>query len=155
MRNHVLRPLMVVIFLVIILVIVRYIAVPGDFGVHETGFTYGWYRQENVQDWKNVTVKYQGQDYCTTCHKAEVDLKGSGPHTVIQCENCHGPALQHPSNPPKLTIDTSRDLCIRCHAFLPYSTSGRAIIKGIDPAAHNPGTDCVKCHNPHNPTSGA
>ncbi len=67
----------------------------------------------------------------------------------IECENCHGPALEHPSDPQKLTIDRSRELCLRCHTYLPYPTSKRAEMKGIDPDQHNPGGECVGCHNPH------
>jgi hypothetical protein len=59
--------------------------------------------------------------------------------------------MEHPDNPPKLTIDKSREQCLRCHAYLPYPTSGRAVIRGIDPDNHNPGIECISCHNPHNP----
>jgi predicted CXXCH cytochrome family protein len=149
-KSHVWRPLIVVVVLVIILVLVRqFIYVPKDFGVHDLGYTYGWYRQGDIQDWKDVTVKYQGRDYCKTCHQTEVGLLASSPHTIIQCENCHGPAVGHPADPPKLAIDTTRELCLRCHALLPYAASGRAVIKGIDPTSHNPGIECVQCHNPH------
>jgi hypothetical protein len=30
--------------------------------------------------------------------------------------------------------------------------SNRGDIPGIDPETHNPGTNCVECHNPHNPS---
>ena len=152
LKNHLLRPLMVVILIVIILVVVRELVVPGDFGVHDTGFTYGWYRQGNIEDWKQVTVKYQGKDYCSTCHKDKVDQIADTPHAIIQCENCHGPAVDHPSTVPKLVVDTSREQCLRCHATLPYAASGRTVIKGIDPDNHNPGIACANCHNPHQPT---
>jgi hypothetical protein len=73
------------------------------------------------------------------------------PHAIIQCENCHGPAREHPSNPPKLEINKTREQCLRCHFPLPYPTSGRANIRGIDPEKHNPGVECSMCHNPHKP----
>jgi hypothetical protein len=31
-------------------------------------------------------------------------------------------------------------------------SSGRNDIPGIDPEQHNARTDCVACHNPHNPS---
>jgi hypothetical protein len=34
---------------------------------------------------------------------------------------------------------------------LPYPTSQRSELPGIDPQDHNPGENCVDCHNPHNP----
>jgi predicted CXXCH cytochrome family protein len=113
---------------------------------------YGWYREANIEDWKKVTVKYQGSDYCKTCHPDKYESISMTPHAIIQCENCHGPALDHPSDPPKLTIDKSRGLCLRCHYPLPYAGTGRANIRGIDPDTHNPDIECVMCHNPHKPT---
>ncbi|MFA4964287.1 MAG: cytochrome c3 family protein [Thermoleophilia bacterium] len=152
MKNHVLRPLWVVLGLVAVLLVFRYFYVPGDFGIHERGFTYGLYRTGTIEDWKSVTVKYQGRDSCKPCHQDVFDGMAKYPHMVIQCENCHGPALRHPTDPPKLAIDKTRALCLRCHAKLQYPTSGRAGITGIDPQAHNTGFGCPKCHDPHRPT---
>jgi predicted CXXCH cytochrome family protein len=151
MGNHVWRPLYVVIGIVILILIARFFYVPHDFGIHERGFMYGWYREGNIEDWKKVKVKYQGRDYCKDCHSDKYESILKSPHAIIQCENCHGPALDHPSDPPKLTIDRSRALCLRCHYPLPYPTSGRAQIKAIDPDKHNPGFECSMCHNPHKP----
>lgn len=145
---------MVVIGLVVIVFVVRAFVVPNDFGTHGDKYTYTWYRAGDISDWEAVTVKYQGKQYCATCHQDKVDLIATTPHAIIQCENCHGPAVSHPKDPPKLTIDTTRELCLRCHARLDYPSSGRADIRGIDPAAHNPGIQCVNCHKPHNPTLG-
>jgi predicted CXXCH cytochrome family protein len=113
---------------------------------------YGWYRNSNIEDWKKVTVKYQGKEYCTTCHPDKTESIDRTPLAFIQCENCHGPALEHPSDPPKLAVDRSRDQCLRCHAKLVYPSSGRAQIRGIDPDKHNPDVECVMCHNPHKPS---
>jgi hypothetical protein len=38
--------------------------------------------------------------------------------------------------------------------LLPYEASGRSMIRGIDNDAHNPGMECVSCHNPHKPGMG-
>lgn len=151
MKNHVLRPLLVVIGVVIILLLVQHFYVPKDFGVHEQGYTYGSYREGNIEDWQKVTVKYQGKEYCKACHQDKVDSIDGTPHAIIQCENCHGPAMKHPSDPPKLAIDTTRELCLGCHTKLKYSSTALAGIKGIDPESHNPGVECVKCHDPHKP----
>lgn len=144
-----LRPLCVVLVLAGIILAVRTLIVPGDFGIHEAGYTYGWYRNASIGDWKAVTVKYQGGEYCKGCHGARVQQILSSPHRIIQCENCHGPAMEHPSEPAKLGIDRTRDLCLRCHSSLPYPTSERSEIKGVDPDTHNPGIECAGCHNPH------
>jgi predicted CXXCH cytochrome family protein len=146
---HVLRPLYVVLVLTGIILIARVFFVPENFGIHESGYMYGWYRKGDVEDWKAVKVKYQGKEYCKDCHGEQERLLLSSPHKIIECENCHGPAVEHPADPPKLTIDRTRELCLRCHTYLSYPTSARSKIKGIDPEHHNPGLECVGCHNPH------
>lgn len=156
MKNHVLRPLFMSIAIVALILIARAIVVPKDFGVHGQrqdgkNFTYGYYRAGAVDFWKNFTVKYKGREYCGGCHDDKMQEYLSSKHSIIQCENCHGPAMGHPDNPEKLTINRSRSLCLRCHADLGYPHNPRAKIKSIDPDAHNPGDACADCHNPHNP----
>ena len=152
MRNHVLRPLFVIIGAVALLLLVRHLMVPADFGVNGDNFTYGFHRQGNIGEWQDVQVKYRGKEYCADCHEEKVEHSKISSHAAIQCENCHGPAIDHPENPERLTIDTGRDLCLRCHAYLPYPNTGRAGIRAVSPAGHNPGIDCSDCHNPHNPS---
>ncbi len=152
MRNHALRPLFVILAVVIALLVFRQFYVPHDFGVQGRGYTYSWYRAANVQDWQQVTVKYRGREGCRSCHQPEFRLLNGTPHALIQCENCHGPAGNHPTDPPKLAIDRSRALCLRCHSRLPYPTSARGALRGIDPARHNPGVQCVLCHMAHHPS---
>ncbi len=154
MKNHVFRPLFVVLGIVVLILLARIVIVPKDFGIHARGYMYGWHRKGNEEDWKNFKVKYQGKEYCKDCHSDKYDSINKTPHRIIQCENCHGPAIDHPSDPPKLTIDRSRALCLRCHFPLPYPSSGRANIRSIDPEQHNPGMECCTCHNPHNPMEG-
>lgn len=152
MKNHVLRPLYAVLMIVALILAARIFLVPKDFGIHERGYMYGWYRKSNEEDWKKVAVKYQGKEYCKGCHGANYDSIARTRHRNIQCENCHGPVNDHPGDPPKLVIDRSRQECLRCHYPLPYPTSGRSEIRGIDPEKHNPGMECSLCHNPHNPS---
>lgn len=151
MKNHVWRPLYLVLGGIALLLVIRHFFVPKDFGVHGINFTYGFHRGGNIQEWQAMPVKYRGRDSCTECHPENSAANASSKHSPIQCENCHGPALNHPDNPAKLTIDTSRNLCLRCHAALPTPGSQRARLKGISPASHNPGTPCSDCHNPHKP----
>lgn len=153
MKNHVFRPLWVVLGIIALILIARVVYVPKDFGIHERGYMYAWNREGNIEDWKKFQVKYQGTEYCKDCHSDKYESIMKTPHAIIPCEDCHGPAITHPDNPPKLAIDKSRGLCLRCHQHLPYPTSDRANIKGFDdPETHNPGVECVMCHNPHNPT---
>jgi hypothetical protein len=151
MKNHVFRPLLVVIGIVALILAARTFLVPKDFGVHERGYMYGWYRKANEEDWKKFQVKYLGMEYCKDCHDKNYTGIKKSPHKNIQCENCHGPAVDHPNDPPKLAIDKSRQQCLRCHYPLPYPTSGRSLIRGINPDTHNPDIECSMCHDPHHP----
>lgn len=144
--------MLVVLAVIVVLVIVRQIYVPDDFGVHARGYTYGWYRQGNVVDWKWLPLHYRGDETaCARCHARQAREIRDQPHASIQCQNCHGPAGKHPRDPVTLSVDTSRALCLRCHAKLPYPSSARGGLRGIDPASHNPGRRCIECHRPHHP----
>jgi len=154
MKNHVFRPLFVIVGIVILILLARIAYVPKDFGVNDQGYMYGWHRESNEEDWKKIKVKYQGKEYCKDCHTDKYVKNMSSSHKIIQCENCHGPAVDHPDDPPKLVVDKSRELCLRCHFPLPYPTSGRTKIRGIDPLKHNPDIECSTCHNPHYPMEG-
>lgn len=157
MKSHVWRPLYVVIAFVVALLVFRFFYIPNDFGSGKPGFMYSFHRKSNEEEWKKQPVKYgitgrqKMHEYCGECHGAEVKTRSEDLHGIIPCENCHGPALNHPDNPEKLTIDRTRELCLRCHTSLPYTTSERKRIPGIDPKEHNQGLECVMCHDPHNP----
>ena len=152
MKSHILRPVLVIVCLLVALVVFRQLYVPASFGVHERGYMYGWYRAANVPYWKNLPVKYKGKPSCQPCHQVQVARINQMPHALIECENCHGPARNHPDDPKKLPLDKSRALCLRCHAKLLYPSSARARLRGIDPKTHNPGFECVRCHLPHQPS---
>ncbi|MGE5237194.1 MAG: cytochrome c3 family protein [Chloroflexota bacterium] len=152
MKNHVLKPLFVFLGLVVVILVARLFVVPKDFGIWERGYMYGFHRKSNEDDWKAFKVKYQFDNgYCKDCHAENYDSLNRSPHKIILCEDCHGPVLDHPSEPAKLSIDKSRAQCLRCHYPLKYPSSGRANIRGIDPETHNPDIECATCHNPHKP----
>ncbi|MBI5558074.1 MAG: cytochrome C [Deltaproteobacteria bacterium] len=151
MKNHVLRPLWLALAAVALFLAVRYFLVPADFGVHGRNFTYGFHRLGNIQEWRAFPPRYQGNKGCAKCHSENYRHNMASPHAVIQCENCHGAALGHPDLAEGITIDTSRDLCLRCHAALPYPTSERSVLPAVDPENHNAGVECRECHDPHNP----
>jgi len=151
MRNHVWRPLYVALVIIAAILAARLFLVPEDFGIHERGYMYGWHRKGNEKEWAAVTVKYKTASYCTGCHADKAKGLSGSPHGTINCENCHGPARNHPEDPPSLTIDRSRQLCLRCHVHLSYPTSNRSRIRGINPDTHHPEAECAMCHDPHHP----
>jgi len=151
-KNHVWRPLFVIIAMVVLILIFRAFYIPDDFGSQDRGYTFGFHRLSNEQEWKDYPAKYQGRNYCQDCHDDKTEVLEMSQHGMIQCENCHGAARNHPEDPELLTIDRSRELCIRCHSKLFMPSSDRNDIPGIDPQTHNSGIECSECHDPHNPS---
>lgn len=151
MKSHVLRPLWVAIAVVAAVLVARYFMVPDDFGVHGDSFTYHFYRAANVQEWKEFPVKYQGRERCARCHRDIAEEVSGFKHASMQCENCHGAGVGHPREVKKLTIDGSRDLCLRCHQALAYPSSLRSELPGIEGDQHRTRSECRRCHNPHHP----
>jgi hypothetical protein len=151
MKSHVLRPLYVVVALVGAIFFLRSFIVPHDFGVHESGYMYGWHRKSNEEEWGAFKAKFRTAEYCKDCHGGQHSLLMASPHGRIECENCHEPARDHPEKPERLAINRTREHCLRCHAYLPYMATERRLIPGIKPEEHNPGAECVACHNPHSP----
>jgi predicted CXXCH cytochrome family protein len=155
--SHVWRPFYVVLAFVALLLVFRHFYVPRDFGSGKLGFMYSYHRKSNEGEWKNQPSKYgisgreKMHEFCQDCHSQEVSIRSEKLHGIIPCENCHGPVLNHPEAPEKLIVDLSRELCLRCHTSLPYTTSERKRIPGIAPLGHYPQETCVRCHNPHNP----
>ena len=151
MKWHVLHPLWVGLGVVGLIILGGRFLVPDDFGVHGRNFTYGYHRLGSEQDWKDFPVKYQGRESCTECHEENVQLNSGSVHAPVQCENCHGPAVNHPGSDQSLTVDTSRELCLRCHAYLGYENSNRGAMPSIVDRTHRRRRECSKCHDPHNP----
>lgn len=152
MKKHVWRPLYVVIGLVVLILLFRMVYVPDDFGAQERGYTFGFHRLSNEQEWKAYPAKYKDSDYCSGCHDENAESLNASAHAMIPCENCHGAAFGHPEEPAALIIDRGRELCLRCHAQLYMPSSDRNEIPGIDPLQHNTEMECSDCHNPHNPS---
>ena len=152
MKRHVLHPLWVAIGVVGLILFARLFMVPDDFGVHGDSFTYNYHRLGNIDEWKNFPVKYQGTATCLECHKDNVRRHRRAPHKRVQCENCHGPAGNHPDDVEYLPLNKERAMCLRCHADLGYpESSARTNLPAIVDRHHKRRRECVSCHNPHDP----
>lgn len=151
MKRHVLHPLWVAIGLVGLILVARQFLVPDDFGVHGDSFTYNYYRLGNVQEWRDFPVKHLGRDSCIECHEDNVRSIRRSPHKRVECENCHGPSGNHPDDVEYLPTDTSRSLCLRCHAFLGYPNTARADMPTVKDRLHKRRRECIECHYPHDP----
>jgi ribosomal protein S27E len=154
LKGHVWRPLLVVIVVAAFIPLVKHFIVPQGFGVIDksVGYMYGYGRKANIGEWKAMKAKFKfDNEYCKDCHTKNYEELMANPNAIINCENCHGPVLDHPVEPAKLTIEKGKIQCLRCHYTLAYPGSGRKDIRGIDPATHNPDLECTMCHNPHKP----
>jgi len=96
-----------------------------------------WPMKKGVKKMK-MDDMYQGK-LCGTCHNGKTAFEST------QCESCHGTAIDHPEKPQKLSIDKTRQFCLRCHASLPYrpalytELSKESVrLKMIDDDNHNP-----------------
>ena len=155
MKRHVLHPLWVAIGLVLLIFVARGFLVPDDFGVHGDSFTYNYHRLSNEQEWKDFPVKYQGSDSCTECHRENAKANRRGPHKRVECENCHGPAVDHPDVVELLPKNTERSLCLRCHSDLEYPNTYRSELPQVVDRRHKRNRECVGCHDPHDPREEA
>jgi len=139
------RLAIVVVVLVAALIAARALLVPPTFGDR------GHYRAASVDSIEKLPIRYAGHDACAMCHPQEVQTKAASFHRGVACEVCHGPAVQHTTNPVEVKPPAPRDrtFCPRCHAFNPARPTG---FPQIDPVQHNPMRPCFTCHNPHDPT---
>ena len=93
-------------------------------------------------------VRHAGSEVCADCHD-QYNIKKTGYHKNLACETCHGVAKIHTENPEeKPTINRKREACTLCHLFNPSRPTG---FPQINPVVHNPGKQCITCHNPHDP----
>ncbi len=84
------------------------------------------------------------------------DLVDNYPATAemasVQCESCHGPGSEHPSNVSKLAVSKSGEVCKYCHDspdHHPQATQWVTSVHGSDvnPGEHFAGSgSCVGCH---------
>ena len=124
---------------------------------HVAAFTYAQFvslgGQTNTSCWACHTVGYGAPTGYTTNSPL---LAG------VQCENCHGAAANHASNPFDPTavprVDVAGTMCGGCHnnVFVPPQVGGLhpPIYEEWSTTAHQTfGIVCAKCHDPHQPVA--
>ena len=158
--NHLIRAGILALLAIIGFTVVRFLTLPESWG------KYGHYRANAVNEEMARKPVYQGADTCKGCH-IQKGKRGiypgykdwsSGKHGVVNCENCHGPGNEHviKHGTTTITINTSPEICLRCHLQLPArpSTSSPFPQPQIELEKHMKGKSnitCIKCHNPHHP----
>ncbi len=144
MKTHVKLVVLILVVFAIVFAAVRAVVIPDSFG------KYGHYRGDSLEENKNLPLVYSESSACKDCHALHFKDWSENQHKGVNCETCHGPALNHVESPTaiKPIAETSKELCRRCHAFMASRPSG---FPQVDFETHNPGKKCRSCHNPHIP----
>jgi cytochrome c553 len=140
-----------------------------NFLVDKSFYEYGHYRGNAVAEIARDKPKFQGTQYCKSCHAAQFAQWSKGVHDsakigkAVKCEVCHGPgggrdpeknyinAATGPLHPKNLKLVIPTDtaaLCTLCHEKLPSRPVQQAQIVVDDHAGTQ---QCTLCHNPHSP----
>lgn len=130
---------------ILLFLVARHFLRPATFG------QYGHFRGASLQENAARQVKHVGAQSCISCHDTIVKLKKSGLHTSLNCEACHGAAYEHVKSPKKCKLNKpkGREFCGICHQQ--NAARPKDLIKQVDLKKHNTESNCVECHNPHEP----
>ncbi len=142
--KHLLRLLAIFLLGVGVFLIARALFTPASFG------EFGHYRGDSLRENMGFAAEYAGMAACKKCHEAVYTKKSKSKHKGLSCETCHGPALRHSLEPKKEKIvkPGSKDLCHLCHSI---NSVRRKDFPQVDFKKHNPGEDCLACHDSHDP----
>jgi len=120
--------------------------------------TYGdWSETGHANAWATLQESGHAASYCNPCHTVgyEGSLGNSGYDEApigkfenVQCENCHGAASGHPSNPAggTITVNWSAENCGKCHegTHHPYITEWEE--SGHNSMGEADNSSCQGCH---------
>jgi len=163
MPKHIRRLIFLLVGFAIVAVATR------NFLVDKSFYEYGHYRGNAVAEIARDKPKFQGTQFCKSCHALQFAQWSKGVHDtanvgkVVKCEVCHGPGggrdpeqhfinsatgPVHPTNLKMVVPTDTRALCTLCHEKL----AGRPLRQAQIVIADHAGThQCILCHNPHSP----
>jgi hypothetical protein len=142
--GHLVRLGLAALFVLLVFLAVRHTLVPESFG------RYGHYRAASLDEIAARPPVFAGHQTCATCHVDVDEAKNKGPHAIVACEGCHGPAGKHAQDvssqkPPR--PDPAR-LCPVCHEA---DNAKKKTFPQVVSKEHFDGAACGTCHNPHQP----
>lgn len=146
--RHLIRPVALLASVVVIIIIARTVPTPEFLDAY--GFFSGT-AEENFENWADEPWQYIGSAPCSGCHQSQYELWQSADHSVVECENCHGPARNHMQDFDPLSIDPGRGLCVQCHDQL---ISRPELFPQVDTSVMGGDAECITCHNSHSPRVG-
>jgi cytochrome c553 len=142
MPKHIFRLVSLILGLIVLAVIAK------PFLTVDSFYRFGHYRANAVSEIAAKTPVLQTARYCQTCHAERHAQWSAGSHKSVTCEICHGAAPGH-TDKNKLPIPKdSVKLCSLCHETM---TGRPSTQPQIQLPKHNPGQQCIVCHNPHSP----
>ncbi len=141
--KHLTRAGMLLFAILVVIIVLKFLPASEELQ------SYGFYREtENTQEWASQPLQYADPNSCGQCHQDKHSQWVKSKHATVSCENCHGPAEVHSKTGVKLVVDASQGTCTVCHAKLPARPVD---FPQVDVKTHSGTTQCVTCHNPHNP----
>jgi hypothetical protein len=123
-----------------------------------------WVQSSHASAWQTLEENGVGADpYCIQCHtvgyrgvNADPALDNGGYDETavarlqgVQCENCHGPGSEHPTDFTSVKVSLKPELCGECHNGPHHPTFDEWKSAGHNSVIAAPSNNraCVKCHN--------
>jgi hypothetical protein len=151
--KHIIRAVLLVVFVGVVFVFVRYFSIPESFGA------YGHYRADSVGEHARIEPIHGRTGACAACHEDEAEVLSEGTHRTISCEVCHAPLGNHVTGQEytsPMPVQRSYQLCAFCHQKLAARPREfpQVIIPdhGVEKGASLSEEFCTECHDVHNPS---
>ncbi len=155
-NTHLIRLIIAVVVFGVAAFVARMIFTPESMG------EYGHYRGADIEDQRNIPVRFGTNDSCFQCHKPIRKIHKKGVHKTVSCEICHGPYGDHIADNKKvgtLPVLKGQDitnLCLRCHNKV-IQARPRTSIQMVAMPEHlekqkvRIDHSCDQCHMVHDP----
>jgi hypothetical protein len=123
-----------------------------------------WVDSRHARAWQTLDEIGSGEDpSCIPCHtvgyngtNADPALDNGGYDETavarlqgVQCENCHGPGSEHPTDFASVKVVLKAEMCGQCHNGPHHPTFDEWSSAGHNSVIVSPSTNasCAKCHN--------